>query len=73
MSKGENCMLLDDELNILPTSSLLKDIKKPPAEDGEVLKSALGFEVTLELRDLCESLADIQPAGTLSDCCRTMC
>ena len=73
MSQGENCMLLDDELNVLPTSSLVKDIRAAPVEDGEVLKSALGFEVTRELKDLSDSLADTQPAGTLSGCCRTMC
>ena len=73
MSKGENCMLLDDELNILPTSSLVKDIRAAPAQEGEVLKSALGFEITQELKDLCDSLADTQPAGALSGCCRTMC
>ncbi|KAK2080542.1 hypothetical protein QBZ16_000395 [Prototheca wickerhamii] len=59
------CIMMDDELNILPTSTLVSDIKP-------VTKSASDGAASDELRELCASLADTQPAGALVDRCRTL-
>ncbi|AOA62108.1 Small ribosomal subunit biogenesis [Komagataella phaffii CBS 7435] len=54
-----NCLVVDDELNVLPISGA-KNVKAlPPNEDDELTPKAQ------ELKDLKESLADVQPAGSL--------
>uniref|UniRef100_A0A1D2A005 RNA cytidine acetyltransferase n=2 Tax=Auxenochlorella protothecoides TaxID=3075 RepID=A0A1D2A005_AUXPR len=61
-----NCILMDDELNILPTSTQVQNIHP--------LSASVGAEAagTSELRELVESLADTQPAGALVGRCRTL-
>ena len=79
LAQNPHCLLVDDELNLLPTSSLAKRLRPgPPAPSpdepgaGPPAKSSLGFPVTPELAELAASLADTQPAGALVDCCRTV-
>lgn len=61
LASNTNCMLMDDELNILPISSHVRDGLKPIAlnEDGtpDVPGSS---ETAAELKDLTESLRDVQ-------------
>lgn len=69
MAHNPNCVLMDDELNVLPTSSLMAKIR--PAAG---LSSAGGDPSgkPRELGELCETLADTQPAGTLVSLCKTL-
>ena len=69
------CILMDDELNILPTSTHVRGIA--PLEGGEGGGAAGGgatpaTAAAAELKDLAESLADTQPAGALVGRCRTL-
>ncbi|CAJ1056420.1 RNA cytidine acetyltransferase [Xyrichtys novacula] len=64
----KNCVVIDDQLNILPISSHMANIKPVPPktqEDGLSPRDQ-------ELKDLKESLQDTQPVGVLVDCCKTM-
>lgn len=62
----ENCLVVDDELNVLPISGG-KHIKPlPPKDDDELTPKQQ------ELKLLKESLADVQPAGSLIDLSRTV-
>ncbi|GAQ78702.1 N-acetyltransferase 10 [Klebsormidium nitens] len=64
----QGCVVMDDELNVLPISSHIRNIKpfvKP--EGGEVLT-----EAERDLKELKESLKDTQPMGALVDRCKTL-
>lgn len=68
LASCKNCVVIDDQLNILPISSHMANIKPVPPktqEDGLSPREQ-------ELKDLKESLQDTQPVGVLVDCCRTM-
>uniref|UniRef100_A0A1A7XUM2 RNA cytidine acetyltransferase n=1 Tax=Iconisemion striatum TaxID=60296 RepID=A0A1A7XUM2_9TELE len=68
LSSCKNCVVIDDQLNILPVSSHMANIKPVPPktqEDGLSPREQ-------ELKDLKESLQDTQPVGVLVDSCRTM-
>eukprot|EP00066_Takifugu_rubripes_P016602 XP_011605868.1 PREDICTED: N-acetyltransferase 10 [Takifugu rubripes] len=68
LASCKNCVVIDDQLNILPISSHMAEIKPVPPktqEDGLSPREQ-------ELKDLKESLQDTQPVGVLVDCCRTM-
>ncbi|XP_015259334.1 PREDICTED: N-acetyltransferase 10 [Cyprinodon variegatus] len=68
LSSCKNCVVIDDQLNILPISSHMANIKPVPPktqEDGLSPREQ-------ELKDIKESLQDTQPVGVLVDCCRTM-
>ncbi len=55
------CLLMDDELNILPTSSHVRDIRPLPRDDeGKVVVSGPSAAAAAELADLVSSLADTQ-------------
>ena len=87
LSKAGNCLVLDDELNVLPISSHIRDIQKAVAP---VLTPSLSADpssasaaTTLSTRtftslnqkhlyDLQLSMRDTQPIGSLLDCCRTL-
>ncbi|AET41473.1 ribosome biosynthesis protein KRE33 Ecym_8188 [Eremothecium cymbalariae DBVPG len=59
LGSNENCLVIDDELNVLPISGG-KNVKPlPPPEDEELTPKQQ------ELKDLKESLEDVQPAGSL--------
>ena len=61
LASNPNCLLMDDELNVLPTSSHVKAIAPVPlGEDGRPDVPGSGAEAAAELKDLCESLADTQ-------------
>lgn len=68
LASCKNCVVIDDQLNILPMSSHMANIKPVPPkiqEDGLSPREQ-------ELKDLKESLQDTQPVGVLVDACRTM-
>jgi hypothetical protein len=57
--------MMDDELNILPISTHVRDIQAVGAESGPPAEST-------DLADLKHSLADTEPAGPLIGCCKTL-
>uniref|UniRef100_A0A8C4QVS0 RNA cytidine acetyltransferase n=2 Tax=Eptatretus burgeri TaxID=7764 RepID=A0A8C4QVS0_EPTBU len=62
------CLVIDDQLNILPLCSQTLSITPvPPKVEGEDLSPN-----ELELKNLKESLHDTQPVGVLINCCRTI-
>uniref|UniRef100_A0A3B4CRJ8 RNA cytidine acetyltransferase n=1 Tax=Pygocentrus nattereri TaxID=42514 RepID=A0A3B4CRJ8_PYGNA len=61
LSSCKTCVVIDDQLNVLPTSKHIANIKPDGLSPREQ-----------ELKDLKESLQDTQPVGVLVDCCRTM-
>jgi N-acetyltransferase 10 len=68
-----HCLMMDDELNILPTSSLIRQVE-PVAinpEDGLPFNDP-GRVAKAELKELADSLSDTQPAGGLISKCRTL-
>ncbi|WIA39314.1 hypothetical protein OEZ86_005429 [Tetradesmus obliquus] len=72
LASNPHCLIMDDELNVLPTSSLIRHIAPlPTGPDGKLLNdpSAAG---QAELSDLKDSLTDTQPAGALVSRCRTL-
>lgn len=62
----ETCLVVDDELNVLPISGGKHVKPLPPADDGELTPKQQ------ELNGLKESLADVQPAGSLVALARTV-
>lgn len=69
LASNPSCLLLDDELNILPTSSHVKNIEPLPV-DTDGTNDASGKDI--ELKGLSESLSDTLPAGPLVAKCRTL-
>ncbi|XP_076842110.1 RNA cytidine acetyltransferase [Brachyhypopomus gauderio] len=68
LSSCKACVVIDDQLNILPISKHIANIKPvPPRAQEEGLSPR-----EQELKDLKESLQDTQPVGVLVDCCKTM-
>ncbi len=58
------CLLMDDELNILPTSSHVRDIRPLPRdEEGKVVVSGPSAQSAAELADLVANLADTQASA----------
>jgi N-acetyltransferase 10 len=76
LSLGVNkqCLVLDDELNILPLSSHVKKIKKVVIADQEMDEKgdAILSENDVELRALKTEMQDTQPIGALVDSCKTL-
>ncbi|XP_074129110.1 RNA cytidine acetyltransferase [Sminthopsis crassicaudata] len=68
LASCKNCIVIDDQLNILPISSHVANIQAlpPKTQDDELSPS------DLELKELKESLQDTQPVGVLADCCKTL-
>lgn len=73
LSRCASCILMDDELNILPTSSHVAKIA-PVAKnaDGSLTEETEGMVARRELEELHESLSDVQPAGALVGKCRSL-
>ncbi|GIL51445.1 hypothetical protein Vafri_7426 [Volvox africanus] len=67
-----HCLLLDDELNVLPTSSLIRFIEPLPTNPDGTPVDDPGRAARAELAELTGSLADTQPAGSLVGRCRTL-
>lgn len=61
-----NCLVVDDELNVLPISGGKHVKPLPPKDDDELTPKAQ------ELKDLKESLADVEPAGSLVSLSKTV-
>ena len=59
------CIMMDDELNILPISSHVRDIQPV---GGEIS----GLSDSKDLKDLKQSLQETEPAGPLVGCCKTL-
>ena len=59
------CIMMDDELNILPISSHVRDIQPV---GGEIA----GAADPEDLADLKRSLQETEPAGPLVSCCKTL-
>ncbi|XP_078405701.1 RNA cytidine acetyltransferase [Cetorhinus maximus] len=68
LASCENCIVINDQLDILPLSSHIFNIKPVPPKSVE--DSLTPREV--ELKELKESLHDTQPVGVLVDGCKTL-
>lgn len=68
MMSCKNCMVIDDQFNLLPLSSHMINMQPVPAKS---LEDAISPELQ-ELRDLKESLQDTQPVGALINTCKTL-
>eukprot|EP00850_Spirogloea_muscicola_P005761 SM000026S09010 [mRNA] locus=s26:915149:923348:- [translate_table: standard] len=62
------CVVMDDELNILPISSHIRNLQPHPKSEVEESTT----EAEQDLKELKESLKDTQPMGALVDKCRTL-
>ncbi|GMH35584.1 hypothetical protein BSKO_03452 [Bryopsis sp. KO-2023] len=72
LASGKNCILMDDELNVLPSSTLVKYIVPVEVdEEGNPVDDPSKKNET-ELLELKESLVDTQPAGSLVGKCKTL-
>ncbi|XP_010122159.1 PREDICTED: N-acetyltransferase 10 [Chlamydotis macqueenii] len=68
LASCKNCIVIDDQLNILPISSHVANITPvPPQSQEDSLRPQ-----DLELKELKESLQDTQPVGVLVDGCKTL-
>ncbi|XP_041366514.1 RNA cytidine acetyltransferase-like isoform X2 [Gigantopelta aegis] len=68
LTSCRSCMVLDDQLNILPLSTHTLNIEPIPAKSMEDAVSPREEE----LRELKSSLKDVQPVGAIVDCCKTV-
>lgn len=62
----QNCLVVDDELNVLPISGARHVKRLPPKDEEEISPEEQ------ELKDLKESLVDTQPAGSLVALAKTV-
>ena len=58
LASNTSCLLVDDELNILPTSSHVKSIEPLPVKADGTLDVASATSSESELKGLADSLAD---------------
>ncbi|MEW5301920.1 MAG: hypothetical protein WDW36_004744 [Sanguina aurantia] len=72
LASNPHCLMMDDELNVLPTSSLIRTIVPIPLNPDGSPEDDPRRAASKELRDLAESLVDTQPAGSLVGKCRTL-
>uniref|UniRef100_A0A803T6I8 RNA cytidine acetyltransferase n=1 Tax=Anolis carolinensis TaxID=28377 RepID=A0A803T6I8_ANOCA len=68
LASCKTCMVVDDQLNILPISSHVSNITAVPARSQEDNLSPQD----MELKELKENLQDTQPVGVLVDSCKTL-
>lgn len=66
LASNPNCLVIDDELNVLPISGG-RNIKALPPKDSKELTPK-----QQELKDLKESLEEVQPAGSLVGLSKTI-
>jgi N-acetyltransferase 10 len=66
LADNKNCLVVDDQLNVLPISGARHVKRLPPKDDDEIAPKEQ------ELIDLKESLADTQPAGSLVSLAKTV-
>ncbi|XP_062579158.1 RNA cytidine acetyltransferase-like [Saccostrea cucullata] len=67
LASCKNCIVIDDQFNILPISSHMLNIQPVPAKSIEDVPAR-----EVELKDLKESLQDTQPVGAIINCCKTL-
>lgn len=68
LSSCKNCVVTDDQLNVLPISKHIANIKPaPPKTQDDALPPQ-----EQELKDLKESMQDTPSVGVLVECCKTM-
>uniref|UniRef100_A0A8C7DTM6 RNA cytidine acetyltransferase n=1 Tax=Oncorhynchus kisutch TaxID=8019 RepID=A0A8C7DTM6_ONCKI len=79
LSSCKTCVVIDDQLNVLPISSHIANIKPvPPKTQVDTQSHAPQQSWVIlspreqELNELKESLQDTQPVGVLVDSCKTM-
>ncbi|RZF38829.1 hypothetical protein LSTR_LSTR000532 [Laodelphax striatellus] len=65
LSSCSRCLVVDDQLTVLPISSHVLDLS--PVEKDQAEK-----ESDIELKNLKESLRDTQPVSALLNCCKTL-
>lgn len=68
LASNKNCMLMDDELNILPCSTLVKYIVPIEVDEDGHPVGGTDKEVEKELSDLKESLEDAQVSNIMNRC-----
>ncbi|KAL0584748.1 hypothetical protein ABG067_005486 [Albugo candida] len=68
LTSCERCIVLDDELNVLPISKHARNLEPLPPVDSEHEQT----KDQLELRELKESLKDSLPVGTFVEQARTL-
>ncbi|XP_033005848.1 RNA cytidine acetyltransferase [Lacerta agilis] len=68
LASCKTCMVVDDQLNILPISTHVADIAAIPPRSQEDSLSPQD----MELKELKENLQDTQPVGVLVDGCKTL-
>ncbi|KAJ7390490.1 N-acetyltransferase 10 [Desmophyllum pertusum] len=68
LTSCKSCMVIDDQLNILPISSHTLTITALPPKSKEESMTV----TEIELKSLKESLQDTQPVGAIVNCCRTL-
>lgn len=66
------CILMDDEMNILPTSSHVRAIKPLPLDADGAPVDLPGRGAAEELKALVATLEDTQPAGALTATCHSL-
>jgi len=71
-----SCLVLDDELNVLPISSHVRDIQRAsrPVLEAKANDSVRTFdsEAAKQLFELQSTMRDTQPIGSLIDQCKTL-
>ncbi|KAF0980690.1 hypothetical protein FDP41_013173 [Naegleria fowleri] len=65
LASCKQCLVVDDQLNILPISSHIKDIKPVVLDEEERLENHILSTKEKELQDLKQKLQEHQPLGTL--------
>ncbi|TRY75386.1 hypothetical protein TCAL_06345 [Tigriopus californicus] len=68
LATNKNCLVIDDQLDILPISSHIKNITALPPKDSLTAKSPL----EMELQAVQEKFQDSQPTGVLLNQCKTL-
>ncbi|GMF61982.1 unnamed protein product [[Candida] boidinii] len=66
LSDCANCLVLDDELNVLPVSGGRNVKRLPPKDEDEITPNEK------ELIQLKDNLSDVQPAGSLISLAKTV-
>ncbi|KAL9643289.1 hypothetical protein ABK040_014745 [Willaertia magna] len=68
----KNCLVVNDELDILPISSHIKEIKQIQLDEEERAENHIVSEKEKELTDLKHKLQETQPLGTLVSQARSL-
>jgi len=72
LASCKNCLVVDDQLNILPISSHIKDIKPIVLGEEERMENHILSAKEKELLDLKQKLSETQPLGTLVSQARSL-